>query len=175
MPDLVTIKPITATDALLLSEVALKAYCDHYLHLWYDEGQWYINRCFTEPVLKNELEDPNNLFFLAYLNNEPVGFLKLRLNAPFESAPEKNAMELERIYLNKAVTGKGLGRRLVELSVAIARENQKELLWLKAMDSSTGPIAFYQQMGFALCGTYHLDFTQMKEALRGMVIMKKEL
>lgn len=43
------------------------------------------------------------------------------------------------------------------------------------MDSSNGPIAFYTKMGFQLCGTTRLSFEQMKEELRGMVIMKKEI
>jgi GNAT superfamily N-acetyltransferase len=175
LPDKITIQPITIADAALLSNTAVKAYCDHYLHLWYDGGEWYLNRCFTEEVLGNEVADPNNRFFLAYLNNEPVGFLKLKIDSLLDSEPEKNAIELERIYLTKAASGKGIGKQLVELSFSVAKEHNKKLIWLKAMDTSNGPIAFYQQMGFELCGTYYLDFEQMKEELRGMVIMKKEL
>ncbi|MBI1782128.1 MAG: GNAT family N-acetyltransferase [Sphingobacteriales bacterium] len=171
----IQIKPITKADAALLSEVAVKAYCDHYLHLWYDGGKWYLNRCFTEEVLSSELADTNNLFFITYLNNEAVGFLKIKIDSLLDSEPDKNAIELERIYLTKTASGKGIGKKLVELSFSIAKEYNKQLIWLKAMDTSTGPIAFYQQMGFELCGTYHLDFEQMKEELRGMVIMKKEL
>ncbi len=40
------------------------------------------------------------------------------------------------------------------------------------MDSSTAAIAFYKKFGFEVCGTYHLNFPQMKEELRGMYIMK---
>lgn len=171
----IQIKPITISEASLLSEVAMKAYNDHYLHLWYDNGEWYKQRCFTEEVLKDELSDSNNLFFLAYLDDEPVGFLKLRINAALETEPEKDAMELERIYLTKAASGKGIGKSLVNLSFSIAKEQHKQIIWLKAMDSSTGPIAFYKQMGFVQCGIYRLTFEQMKEELRGMVIMKKDL
>ena len=170
----IQIKSITSNDAALLSKTAIKAYSDHYLHLWYDNGEWYKQRCFTETVLKDELNDSNNLFFLAYADGEPVGFLKLRINAPLESEPGKDAMELERIYLTRAASGKGIGKALVELSFSIAKEHNKQLIWLKAMDSSAGPIAFYKKMGFVQCGTYHLNVEQMKSALRGMVIMKKD-
>ncbi|MBI2731037.1 MAG: GNAT family N-acetyltransferase, partial [Sphingobacteriales bacterium] len=148
---------------------------DHYLHLWYDNGEWYRKKSFSKEILASELTDTNNLFYLAYTENEPVGFLKLRIDAPIEITPKKNALELERIYLTKAASGKGIGRQLVEMSVAIAKKHHKEIIWLKAMDTSNGPIAFYIQMGFELCGTCHLTFEQMKEELRGMVIMKKAL
>lgn len=171
----ITARKIDNTEAALLSQVALKAYNDHYLHLWFDNGEWYKQRCFTKEVLQDELANPNNLFFLACLDNEPVGFLKLRIDAALETEPTKNGMELERIYLTKAASGKGIGKHLMELSFNIGHENHKEIIWLKAMDSSHGPLNFYKKMGFELCGTSRLSFEQMKEELRGMITMKKEL
>jgi len=171
----VSIRKINSTDAALLSATAWKAYCDHYLHLWFDNGEWYRKKCFTTEVLQQELADPNNLFYIAYDADEPVGFLKLRIDAVLETDPDKNGLELERIYLTSAASRKGIGKQLMELSLAVAKEYQKEIIWLKAMDSSEGPIAFYRQMGFEICGITRLSFEQMKEEYRGMVIMKKEL
>lgn len=171
----ITIRKIDSTDAALLASTALKAYCDHYLHLWFDNGEWYIKKSFTNEVLQSELDDTNNLFYIAYDGDVPAGFLKLKINAVLETDNTKNGLELERIYLTKAASRKGIGKQLMELSLSIARQYQKEIIWLKAMDSSIGPIAFYRQMGFELCGITHLSFEQMKEEYRGMVIMKKEL
>jgi diamine N-acetyltransferase len=175
LPADIIIKKINVTDAALLSTVALKAYDDHYQHLWYDNGEWYRLRCFTKEILAAELADNNNLFFFAYLDDEPVGFLKLRIDAALETETAKEAMELERIYLTKAVSGKGVGKALMQLTDAIAKDYNKHFIWLKAMDTSEGPIAFYKKMGYETCGTYRLNFEQMKEELSGMVIMKKEV
>ena len=41
MSTAITIRKINSMDAALLSVVALNAYCDHYLHLWFDNGEWY--------------------------------------------------------------------------------------------------------------------------------------
>ena len=171
----ITIRKINSLDAALLANTALTAYCDHYLHLWFDKGEWYIKKSFTKEVLQLELDDTNNLFYIAYEGDQPVGFLKLRIHAVLERDNTKNGLELERIYLTKAASRKGIGKQLMELSLSIARQYQKEIIWLKAMDSSIGPIAFYRQMGFELCGLTRLSFEQMKEEYRGMVIMKKEL
>jgi ribosomal protein S18 acetylase RimI-like enzyme len=171
----INIRKISSDEVLLLSATALKSYCDHYLHLWYDQGEWYKRRCFSIEVLEKELADPNNQFYIAYDGDEPAGFLKLGIDAALETAPAKNGLELERIYLTKASSGKGIGRQLMELSLTIANQYNKEIIWLKAMDSSVGPIAFYRHLGFEICGVCRLSFEQMKEEYRGMVIMKKEL
>ncbi len=171
----ISIRKINTTDAALLADTALTAYCDHYLHLWFDNGEWYIKKSFTKEVLQLELDDTNNFFYIAYEGDLPVGFLKLRINAILETDKTKNGLELERIYLTEAASRKGIGKQLMELSITIAKQYQKEIIWLKAMDSSIGPIAFYRQMGFVLCGITRLSFEQMKEEYRGMVVMKKEL
>lgn len=169
----VDIRRIEAQDASFLSEVALRAYADHYLDLWYDRGSWYMEKYFSPEKLTRELRDSNSQFYIAYFNHSPVGFLKLNIDASREGLKAKDAMELERIYLNKEVAGKGIGRKLVELTFDIARKNCKDIVWLKAMDTSEGPIAFYKKMGFEITGAYRLKHALMKEELRGMVIMTK--
>jgi ribosomal protein S18 acetylase RimI-like enzyme len=171
----ITIKRVETKDASFLSEVALKAYADHYLHLWYDGGAWYMDKYFSAEKLANEINNQNSCFFIAFFKDAPVGFLKININAPLISFQDKNAMELERIYLNKEAIGKGIGKRLVELTFKIAREHNKDLVWLKAMDTSDEPIAFYKKMGFEIKGTHLLKHPLMKEELRGMVVMMKVL
>jgi diamine N-acetyltransferase len=171
----ISIRKIEVEDVELLRKVALKAYCDHYLHLWYDGGEWYIEKSFSVRQLTSELSNPNSVFYLAYYINEPVGFLKINTHAALEGEENKNALELERIYLKKEATGKGIGRELVQLTFKIAQENNKDIVWLKAMDTSNESIDFYKRMGFRTIGTYTLPHKPMKEELRGMVIMKKDL
>jgi diamine N-acetyltransferase len=171
----ISFKKLQVEDAKLLSEVALKAYADHYLHLWHDGGEWYMHKCFTEQQTQAEVADPNAAFYLALYHNVPVGFLKLNIDAPLQNEENKNALELERIYLNEDATGKGIGKELVRLTFEVARKNNKEIVWLKAMDSSSESISFYKKMGFDIIGTYTLPHKLMKEELRGMVIMKKDL
>ncbi len=170
----IEVRKLEVKDAAFLSEVAIKAYSDHYLHLWNDGGKWYINKCFTVEALDAELKDANEKFYLALYDSAPVGFLKLHIDAPLHGE-DKRALELERIYLNKEATGKGIGSVLVRLTIKIGKENRKELVWLKAMDTSEDSIAFYKKMGFTITGTYTLPHQLMKEELRGMVVMQKLL
>ena len=100
---------------------------------------------------------------------------KINVNAPLEDFAEKSCLELERIYLNKEAAGKGVGKKLVELTFKIANQHNKDIVWLKAMDTNDNAIAFYKKMGFQIIGSHLLRHPLMKKELRGMVIMIKEL
>jgi diamine N-acetyltransferase len=171
---MIDIQTIGIADVEILSEVATRAYFDHYTHLWHDGGTWYAHKCFNIKQLTEELSDEKNLFFLAVFNENPVGFLKLR---PENQLAEQagNGFEIERIYLSKEATGKGVGRKLMEFTIEMTRQQGKNYVWLKAMDSSKDAIRFYESLGFEICGTSHLDFEQMKTEYLGMVSMKLAL
>ncbi|MDB5229319.1 MAG: family N-acetyltransferase [Chitinophagaceae bacterium] len=168
----VSIQPININDVEILRATAIKAYCDHYLDFWYDEGHSYLENSFSIGRLTKELSDPDSRFYLLNYDGLPAGFLKLNINTSFDLDPAKNAMEIERIYLNKNATGKNIGKQAILFSIDLAKSLGKHLIWLKVMDTSSGPIQFYEKMGFEKCGTYRLDFPQMREELRGMFIMK---
>jgi diamine N-acetyltransferase len=173
MPAL-TIIPCNASDVPTLAAVAVKSYLETYSYLWNDGGKWYINRYFAEPVLENDLRQPNQVWFLLEENVATVGYLKLNITHALEGYENYDCLELERIYLINDVQGKGYGRQTVEFCEQYARRLNKDIIWLKAMDSVGAP-AFYEKLGFKLCGTYMLDFELMKEELRGMVVMMKWL
>ncbi|NDK56724.1 GNAT family N-acetyltransferase [Pontibacter fetidus] len=171
----VSIVPITISALHTLQDIALNAYGDHYLHLWDDGGAWYIEKSFSDAALKSELEDNNAAFFLIYADDELAGFLKLNINKELGNYSSEEALELERIYLTKAASGKGIGRQVLDFTNQFAKDRDKKVIWLKAMDSSHDAIRFYEQNGYVQCGTYRLDFERMKPDYRGMVILKLEL
>jgi len=178
--------PLTVADAPALSEVALRAYRDHYLDYWYDRGEWYMQHSFAIDQLATELADQNARYFMVNLDSKPVGFLKVNLDKPLPcsdlsgngkgspTVSQTDGFELERIYLVKTVTGHGVGQVAMNFVETMARKRGKQTLWLKAMDSSPA-LGFYKRLGFQQHGTHRLHFPQMKEDLRGMVILRKEL
>ncbi|WP_461128765.1 GNAT family N-acetyltransferase [Spirosoma aerophilum] len=166
---------VSIDDAELLAAVAKRAYADHYLHLWHDGGVWYMERSFSPDVLRRELADANAQFYLVHDEEEPIGFIKINKNQQSPCQPNADALELERIYFRKAATGRGIGEQAMQFVVAHARALNKELVWLKAMDTSHKVLAFYQRMGFVPCGTDRLSFAVMLEEVRGMVILELPL
>lgn len=170
----VELKPCQLQDLQELQKIAIHSYNDHYLYLWLDGGAWYVDRSFSEQTLLEELKDSYAAFYFVYSGAELVGFLKLNLHKALENYTAEEALELERIYLLKSASGKGIGREVVRFAKAVAAQYNKRVIWLKAMDSSRS-VDFYEQNGFEKCGTYTLPFEQMKPAYRGMFVMKLEL
>lgn len=168
-------EPLTINDISLLRQIAIDSYNDYFQFLWFDMGEWYINKVYNRNKLKAELRDTNNEFFIAYNGEEPVGFMKIKLSQPLAGSVWKNAMELEKIYVRASVRGQGIGKKFMEWAIQKAVEWRKEILWLRAMDSSLDSIHFYQKNGFAICGKDRLDYEMMKPEYQGMVIMQKNI
>ncbi len=59
----------------------------------------HLNQYYSVEKMKTELQDPLVCFFLAYSNNELIGYLKMSLHVkPKEEISLDAPIELERIY-----------------------------------------------------------------------------
>jgi diamine N-acetyltransferase len=166
------------TDAPLITTVARKIYQEHYLHLWQPGGaQWYMQEyAYAQDKIEKELADVNVEYFIAAENETCLGYMKIVLQTSLAGHETLDALEVERIYLHKAAVGKGYGKKLMELAYQKAQALNKDIIFLKAMDSSTGAIEFYKKIGYKVCGSLRLplpEFSLIKEAYRGMIILKK--
>ncbi len=168
------------SDASILTELSRIIYQQHYLHLWHAGGaEWYMKEyAYNADKILNELADSNIEYFIAAENGLYLGYLKIILSATLAGEETMDALEIERIYLQKTAMGKGLGRKFMELALHKAQELKKDFIFLKAMDSSMDAIEFYKKLGYVICGSLQLPmpvFSLMKKEYRGMVILKKEL
>jgi len=57
--------------------------------------------------------------------------------------------EIDSVYVAPEAFGRGIGRRLVEHILEVAREHRLENVWL---DASINAIEFYEAMGFVVTG-----------------------
>jgi len=178
--ELIEIKKIDRTSAEVLSTLAKSIYVHHYAHLWLAGGMdWYMNE-YAYPISKitNEIENKNCLHYIAYVNNEPVGYLKINIDAAIKDGNKKEGIELERIYIDATAVNKGLGTYLMNFVFDIAKSYQKKYIFLKAMDTAQLAMQFYTKMGYELVGAFRLSdttFHLMKEEYRGMNILKKSI
>lgn len=171
---MIELRKVQLTEVETLSNIAIEAYYDHYIHLWFDGGKWYVDKCFNINQLSKEVADLNNEYYLIEEEKFTYGFLKLRPNNPLEQQ-NGDGFEIERIYLIQEATGKGFGEKIMNFAIQKAKDLGKDYVWLKAMDSSESAIKFYQKLGFQVCGTSTLEFEMMKPEVRGMVTMVKRI
>jgi GNAT superfamily N-acetyltransferase len=167
------ITPCSTADLPTLVAVAVQSYREHYLHLWTDNGEWYLERCFTPAVLATEMAAPGSEFYLISRGGAPAGFLKVNDGHPLDGYLAQDCLEVERLYLLAAAAGGGLGRAALAFADKLVRERGRRVVWLKTMDSSPA-VHFYEKLGFRTCGHTRLSFPLMKAEFRNMFIMKKE-
>jgi diamine N-acetyltransferase len=183
------IHTVEEKDVAELSDIARRAYQDHYTYLWQDGGEWYKQNMYAEAQLLSEIQDPNVVYYIVYQDNIHLGFIKLKKDYPLSIGSSglpfgfgegsnidlPNALYIDRIYFVKEATGKGIGRVCFDFIEKIALSEKRNSLWLMAMDSSIDAIRFYKKQGFERCGTWVLDFERLKPELRDMTIFYKKI
>jgi diamine N-acetyltransferase len=168
----VKLQKCTCEDIPQLRQLALQSYQEHYMYLWTTEkyAWWYMDLSFSEQSLLQQINTLNSSFFFILYNEEPIGFLKLNAHKSPDSTYHNRMLELERIYLLKKVTSKGIGSMAVQMVVNKAREDHMQAIWLKSMDSSKA-VQFYKRMGFRICKTEILPFEGFKDEHRNIHVM----
>lgn len=108
----------------------------------------YLKESFSDEKVMAELLDTDSLFFIAWNNEEPVGYLKLNSGPAQTEVQDNSAIEIERIYVKSAYHGKKVGQLLYEKALEIAREQQKSYIWLGVWEENPRAIRFYEKNGF---------------------------
>ena len=187
------IKPQQAEE---LADLCQKIYQQVYPYLWDDAGKWYMQTRYNTEQLTTEITHPNVAYYFINDNSQkPVGHLKLILesnvtvgnSSSYGESKTKmylgdlpdifntgKGLELERIYFLSEATGQGFGKATMDLVFEMARQMQKNYVWLHVMDSSPAK-KFYERNGFTTCGETILPFELMKPQYRRMFKMWKEI
>jgi diamine N-acetyltransferase len=161
----------TLSDHKILSDLCYQIYPQTYSNWWFDGGKWYMETMYNPDKMLIELEDKNAEFYFLTLNEEPIGYLKV--NHSFKN--ERNSFEIERIYLNQTYAGQGLGNKLLNFGIEIARSLNRKTVHLKVMASGNATIKFYEKNGFEAIGSELLPFELLKPELRIINTMRKIL
>ena len=119
----------------------------------------YIASSITEQILKTELLDARSAFFLMVSpDGTPAGYAKVRKHAPPKRMKQRNAVEIQRIYLLQSQIGQGQGRMLLQQCLDWAKAQGYKAVWLGVWERNDRAIAFYEKMGFEPFGFHYFQF-----------------
>jgi ribosomal protein S18 acetylase RimI-like enzyme len=174
--DSIILRKAGSTDLALLYELCRISYAENYADHWNEGGlDWYLDKVYGWEGLKRDLVNPNINYFIAFVNDEPAGFIKIQLNSNLPGYPSTNSMEVEKIYFRRQFKGKGIGKKLMALAIQEAKNGDKEIIWLGVIDTNINAIEFYKKAGFEIYDQTRLDLPYFKEELKGMWRMKLTL
>lgn len=108
----------------------------------------YLEEAYAHEKLSSELNDPNSEFYLATLEHEVIGYLKLNFGDAQTELKDNKALEIERIYVAKAFHGQKLGQLLYDKAIEVAKEKKVDYIWLGVWEENHRAIQFYKKNGF---------------------------
>ncbi len=120
-----------------------------------EELREYLDYTFNETKLLASIHKENNIYFVALMNNEAVGFAKIKkysLNQEIDSIAQ---MELQKLYVLPGQQGSGAGCALMDEVIQLAKQLQPDYLWLDTHVDNSKAISFYKKNGFRNQGKYH--------------------
>jgi len=110
----------------------------------------YLEEAYAHDKLSAELADPNSEFYLASLEHEVIGYLKLNFGNAQTELKDNKALEIERIYVAKAFHGQKLGQLLYDKAIEVAKEKNVDYVWLGVWEENHRAIQFYTKNGFVV-------------------------
>ena len=114
----------------------------------------FLDRNYNIHAIKEELNDPNNVYYMVHYGDKPAGFSKIIFNAPHPNIVAENVTKLDRIYLLKEFYGLKLGSELLNFNINLSKDNDQSGMWLYAWIGNRRAIDFYLKTGFTIIGNH---------------------
>ncbi len=150
-----SIRIATTDDAEIISVISRQTFYDSFAaQNTAEDVEKHMHEYYNVAKMREELADAGNVFLLAYYEDALVGYAKMREDAKEESKELEMPMEIERIYAVQNMIGKGIGKALMLRCMAIAKQKNKQTIWLGVWEKNLPAIAFYTKWGFEKFGQH---------------------
>ena len=111
----------------------------------------------------------------AKYKNETVGYLKINFGSAQTDLNDRDAMELERIYVLGKFQGKSIGKKLLTDVIQIAKKKEMNYLWLGVWKKNEKAIEFYKKQGFTTFNSHSFKMgTEIQTDLLMKLTLKKK-
>ena len=167
-----TIERATTNDIQKLQEIGRSTFFETFAHVNTAENMSdYLENSFSDEKLKTELNNQCSQFYFARVDGIIVAYLKINFG---EAQNEKidDALEIERIYVLKAIHGKNVAQTLYQKVIDIAYEIKVKCVWLGVWEENYRALRFYEKNGFKAFGKHSFWLGNDEQT---DLLMKKEL
>jgi ribosomal protein S18 acetylase RimI-like enzyme len=113
----------------------------------------YLQATFDVTKIRRSIADPNNSYWLALIDDLPVGYAKVKADSatPHISAPK--VAQLQKIYVLREFRDRKVGPHLLAACRERAATLEAGSLWLAVLGQNDRAIHFYRKHGFETVGT----------------------
>jgi len=151
---MIKIKLATELDTEVLASLGKTTYAESHGHFIENENDLikYLRKNFSVSKTKEDLNNSKNLFYIIYVDDAPVGYAKLVLNAKHKSVASQNNCRLERIYILNDFIPLKLGQQFLTFLVENAKALKLDTMWLSVYIENYRAIRFYERNEFKNVG-----------------------
>lgn len=111
----------------------------------------------AKAFLKERLVNEDSVVFIAYDENNPVGFIQLY--PTFSSVSMKRSWVLNDLYVNASARKKGFGEKLIKRAIEFAEETGAKGLSLETGHDNVTAQSLYEKIGFKKESNYFYYFS----------------
>ncbi len=168
----VIIRDATKADAGMIADISRSTFYQTFAPYNTPEDiDKFMVEQFSREKLIAQVGAPGNIFFMAYLNNEMLGYVRMVEGPNPEGLGKLRAIEIARIYAVSNAIGKGVGSKLMQEAIDIAFKKKKEAIWLGVWEKNQRAIEFYTKWGFEKFGVH--DFVLGNDVQTDWLMMRK--
>lgn len=133
------IRPVQRTDNVFLADMIRRVFEEHNAP---KEGTVYSDS--TTDDLFQLFQREKSVLWVAETKGEIIGSCGI---FPTDGLPGHHA-ELVKFYLLKQYRGQGIGKKLMERSIASAKELGYEKIYLESLPAFSNAVQMYEKLGF---------------------------
>ena len=113
-----------------------------------EELQQFFDDNYTLEQLEKDVTDAESDVRFVLVDGREVGFMKVNWGAAQTEHELENAFEIQRIYILSECQGLGLGKKLFELALDMAKKGGFDWAWLGVWEDNVKAQGFYRKYGF---------------------------
>ncbi len=134
---LITIK---SQQIPIVQQLAREIWEEHYIKIISKQQiDYMLDLFYSSEKIQSEIEE-GVIWEMLIDEGNPIGYLVCKI--------ESDKLYISKIYLKAETRGKGLGKLLLHRAVELAKQNNKNSIYLNVNKHNTDSISFYERMGF---------------------------
>ncbi|GEN65862.1 GNAT family N-acetyltransferase [Chryseobacterium rhizosphaerae] len=145
----ITIQKAGIKDLEIIQNLGIQTFSETFAEDNTEEAmKKYLEESFNTAKLTAELNTQDSLFYIAWEEDNPIGYLKVNSGKGQTELQDETSLEIERIYVKKSHHGKKVGQILYDQAVETAQHLRKSYLWLGVWEKNLRALHFYRKNGF---------------------------
>ena len=147
----IEIRKATVSDLETIQKISIQTFTETFAAVNTPENITdYIKDSLNTEQLSAELNNLSSQFYIAYSNDEVVGYLKINFGDAQTESFNENTLEVQRIYVLQTYHGKKIGQLLLDEVKKIAQTKGVNYIWLGVWEENYRALQFYTKNGFVV-------------------------